>query len=114
MLRFDLDFQGERILRKAMKLSAKMGLVALGHVCILFISYGRKWMRFLPSVANLSIYVWLALPSSLAFFLYYIFLAKSGFLSEHNRRAKLTAWSLAASVFSLYLGVFFSLNTFGE
>jgi hypothetical protein len=98
---------------KVMTLSLKMALVASAHIGILFVSYQRKWMRLFP-VANLSIYIWLFLPSSVAFVLYYIFLAESGYLSNHNRRVKLSACSLAASIVSLYLGVFFSLNTFGE
>ena len=101
-------------MRKATKLSLKMLLIALGHIGILFISYGRKWIRLLPPMAGLSTWVWLVLPSAIAFVLYCFFLGRAGVLSEHNRRAKITICSLAATLCSLYLGVFFSLNTYGE
>ena len=100
--------------RRMMKLLLKTLLIACFHVGILFIAYGRRWLAYLPHMLGMASFAWLVLPTCVAFCLYYFSFSASGFLSAPNRRAKLMTCSIVVSLLSLYLGVFLSLNTYGE
>jgi hypothetical protein len=98
-----------------MKLFAKMALIACVHAGVLFIAYGRKWLEYLsPMMGGWTTVIWLLLPSCTAFFLYYFSLSDAGLFSARHRRGKLATCCIVATLFSLYWGVFFSLNTYGE
>jgi hypothetical protein len=114
MLLLGLDLEGARRVQRAMKLFLRMVVIACVHIGILFVVYGRKWLAYLPPMRGFSILLWLLLPSFAAFYLYYSSLSGAGIFTNSYRRWKLAACSAAATLFSLYLGVFFSLNTYGE
>jgi F0F1-type ATP synthase assembly protein I len=108
--KFDLDMEGTCTVRKSTKLLLTMILIAFVHAGILFVWYGRKWCW-----SNIwAAHIWLLLPSCAAFCLYYLSLSTAGILAEPFRRGKLTTISVVATLVSLYVGVFLSLNTYGE
>jgi hypothetical protein len=100
-------------LRQSTKLKLLLEVIAVAgsHIGILYIMYGRE---SLPPLHGWAPFVWLLLPSCGAFVLYYVSLSKADFISEPYRRVKLATSSLAATLFSLYWGVFFALNTYGS
>ena len=104
--------EGTCTVRKATKLLLTMILIGCVHAGILFVAYGRKWLTYWPYYG--AAYIWLLLPSCAAFYLYYFSLSGSGILAEPNMRGKLVTISTAATLVSLYVGVFFSLNTYGS
>jgi hypothetical protein len=112
----DPKLEGAYTMRHAtkLKLSLEMIFIAAFHIGVLFIVYGKKWLAHLAGwpIVNPA-YVWLLLPSCGAFVLYYFSLSRANFFGDPFRRGKLTASSLAATLFSLYWGVFFSFNTYG-
>jgi len=104
--------EGMWTMRKSTKLLLTMVLIGSVHAGVLFMAYGRKWLAHWPYYG--AAYIWLLLPSSAAFYLYYFSLSKAGIVAEPYRRRKLATISVAATLVSLYVGVFFSLNTYGE
>ena len=100
------------IRRRTAKLLLTMILIGCVHAGILFVVYGRKWLAYWPYYGGA--YIWLLLPSCAAFYLYYFSLRRAGFVAEPYSRGKLVAISTAATLLSLYVGVFCSLNTYGE
>jgi len=94
-----------------LKLLLKLLFVAGWHVGILFLLYGWK---LVPNLSGWGTIAWLLLPSCVAFCLYYLSLSRSVFANAPHRQGKLTTCSLAATLFSLYGGVFFALNSFGS
>jgi hypothetical protein len=101
-------------MRRVTKLLLKWLFVASFHVGYLLVLYGAKALRFVPAPYLFKIFVWLELPSIIAFSLYYHFLLRSDLLSESGRHATAASYSILASLLSLYCGVFLCLNTFGE
>lgn len=101
-------------MHRVAKLFLKVIVIALAHMGILFVVYGRKWLAHLPPMMGLTTILWLFLPSCAAFYLYYSSLSGAGIFTNSFRRGKLAACSTAATLFSLYWGVFLSLNTYGE
>lgn len=99
-------------MRKATKLLLTMILIGCVHAGILFVAYGRKWLAYWPFYG--AAYIWLLVPSCAAFYLYYISLSRAGIVAEPHRRGKLVTISTAATLVSVYVGVFFSLNTYGS
>ena len=99
-------------MRKVTKLLLTMLLIGCVHAGILFVAYGRKWLAFWPYYG--AEYIWLLLPSCAAFYLYYFWLSRSGIVTGSSKRTKLVTISTAATLVSLYVGVFFSLNTYGS
>lgn len=97
---------------KATKLLLTMILIGCVHAGILFIAYGTKWLAYLPFYG--AEYIWLLVPSCAAFYLYYFSLSRAGIVEEPHRRGKLVTISTAATLVSVYVGVFFSLNTYGS
>jgi hypothetical protein len=107
-----MDMEGTCTVRKATKLLLTMILIGGVHAGILFVAYGRKWLAYWPYYG--AAYIWLLLPSCAAFYLYYFSLSRSGIFAKPYRQGNLVAISTAATLVSLYAGVFFSLNTYGE
>ena len=101
-------------MRRAMKLLLKWLVVASIHVGYLFVLYGSKALRFVPGSDLFKMFVWLGLSSIIAFSLYYHFLLRSGLLSASQLRAKVAAYSVGASLLSLYCGFLLCVNIFGE
>ena len=99
-------------MRNATKRLLTMLLIGCVHAGILVVAYGRKWLAYWPYYG--AAYIWLLLPSCAAFYLYYFWLSRSGIVTGHNRRGKLVTISTAATLVSLYVGVFFSFNTYGS
>jgi len=97
-----------------MKLVLQSLLIAATHISYVFILYGTRSLRFLHAPNLLIIFVWLGVPTLVAFALYYLSLSRVGFLSEPMRRTKLMACSIGATALSLYCAVFLALNTFGS
>jgi hypothetical protein len=98
--------------RKVTKLLLAMILIGCVHAGILFVVYGRKWLAYWPYYG--AAYIWLLVPSCAAFYLYYFSLSRAGIVAEPYRRGKLVTISTAATLISLYVGVFFSFNTYGS
>jgi len=94
-----------------LKLLLEVLFIASFHVGVLFTVYGR---RLLPTLNEWSTVVWLLLPSCGAFSLYYFSLSKADLFGGPFRRGKLAMSSVGATLFSLYWGVFFALNTYGS
>ena len=99
-------------MRKATKLLLTMILIGCGHAGILFVAYGRRWLAYWPYYG--AAYIWLLVPSCAAFYLYYFSLSRAGIDAESYRRGKLVTISTVATLISLYLGVFLSLNVYGS
>lgn len=98
------------------KLLLKMSLVGLGHISILFIVYGIKLRFFLMADAwlNYAFTSFLVFFPVIPFVLNYCFISSSNLFSENMRRMKVAGCSIAATIFSLYWGMFLCLNTFGS
>jgi hypothetical protein len=114
MLLLALNLEGAMHVQRATKLLTKIVLVACVHVGVLIIVYGRKWLRVLPAMHGWGIFICLLLPSCAACYLYYGSLSGAGLFAAPHRQGKVAACSIAATLFSLYWGVFFSLNNFGS
>jgi TRAP-type C4-dicarboxylate transport system permease small subunit len=99
-----------------MKLFLKMAAIASGHIGVLLIVYGKRWLAYLPPTYRdwLAIFAWILLPACAAFCLYYSSLAGAGLFTAPFRRGKLAMWSAAATFFSLYSSMFLCLNTYGS
>ena len=99
-----------------MKLLMKLFLVAVGHTVFLFVFYataGFHLTMLLPPV--LLMLIWVVASSIVAFFLNYSILLRSSFFSSrHTRRLTFVILSIVATFLSFYLGMYASLNTFGE
>lgn len=104
--------RNDKARRKTVKLSLTMILIGCVHAGILFVVYGRKWLAYWPYYGGQ--YIWLSLPSCAAFYLYYFSLRRAGFVAEPYRRGKSVTIATAATPVTLYVGVFCSLNTYGE
>jgi hypothetical protein len=76
--------------------------------------YGRNWLRYLSFLHGWGDPLWLLLPSCGAYYLYSSSLSSASLFAGRYRGLALVACSTAATLFSLYLGVFLSLNTYGE
>ena len=100
-------------MQRTAKLLAKMALIACLHAGFLFIAYGRRWLEYLPPMGEWAAIIWLLLPSCAACYLYHLLLSNAGLFAAPHRRWKLATCSIAATLFSLYWGVFFSFNTYG-
>lgn len=107
-----LKFEGASAVQRTTKLKLLLAVIAVAgfHIGVLLILYGRK---LLPPY-GWAPFVWLLLPSCCAFVLYYFSLSRADFVSDPYRRVKLATSSLVATLFSLYWGVFFALNTYGS
>ena len=101
-------------MRKTTTLVLQSLLVAAIHISYVFILYGARSLRSLHAPYFLTLFVWLGVPTLVAFALYYLSLSRMGFLSEPMRRTKLAACSIGPTVLSLYCGLFLALNTFGS
>jgi hypothetical protein len=98
--------------------------VAAVHIAIVFLfyGYGARVLRDMHLSSNLILGLWLGVPSILAFTFYYRFLSRSAFLISQSMSPTVLAlnataigvFAVIATLFSLFWGVFFSLNTFGE
>lgn len=99
-------------MRKGTKLLLAMILIGCVHAGFLFVAYGRRWLAYWPYYG--AAYIWLLVPSCAAFCLYYFSLSRAGIVAEPYRRGKLMTISAAATLVSLYMGVFFSLNAYGS
>ena len=94
-----------------MKAVALLVLVAIAHVAFLFGVYGTgffSWLSLTISYAA-ALFIWLGCSSIVAGWGY--FNASAKFLRSSQARLLL---SIILSAGSLYAGVFFALNTFGE
>lgn len=110
-----LHFEGAYRVPRATKLILKLVMIACAHIAVVFVVAGRKLLAYLPPpMHGISAILWLLLPSCAAFCMYYSSLAGAGVFASSCRREKLAACSAEATLFSLYWGVFFSLNTYGE
>jgi hypothetical protein len=97
-----------------MKLIVQIVLVACIHIAFLFTAYGTKFFGLnLPSVFLMAL--WLGVSSVLAFAAYFLALLKTQFLASALCREGLWIFCAGLATFiSLYIGVFFALNTYGE
>lgn len=103
-------------MRGASKLLLKMSLVGLGHISILFVVYGIKVRFFLMTDVgkDIAFQVFLLFSPFVPLFLYCLLVLRSDLLSERWRRTKAAAIAIAATLISLYCGMFLCLNTFGS
>ena len=98
------------------KLFLKLSLVGLGHISILFIAYGIK-VRFLllaDAWIDYAFSIFLLFSPAIPFILNYLFISRSNLLTTKMRRTTAAVGSAFATIFSLYWGMFFCLNTFGS
>jgi hypothetical protein len=99
--------------RRWTTLLAKVVVIACVHAGFLFIAYGRRWVSYLSLPGDWAVVIWLLLPSCVACCLYYFSLSSAGLFTTPARREKLAVCSIAATLFSLYWGVFLGFNTYG-
>jgi hypothetical protein len=99
--------------RRWTTLLAQMVVIGCLHAGFLFIAYGRRWVSYLSPLGVGAEVIWLLLPSCVACCLYYFSLSSADLFTARARRGKLAVCSIAATLFTLYWGVFLSFNTYG-